>query len=809
MTGQTILHYKVGAKLGSGGMGEVYRAEDTRLGRAVALKFLSASDVSDQEKRRRLLQEARAASVLQSPHIAVTYDIVEHDPWMFIVMEYVEGQLLSRRLERGPLAIPEAVDFGAQTAEALDEAHSHGIIHRDIKPSNLMITERGTVKVLDFGIAKVVRHGGVPAPSDPTRTIADVTSPGVILGTVSYMSPEQAMGRALDPRTDIFSLGVLLYQMATGRLPFVGSNPIEVIDRILHHEASAPAELNGRVPDALSAIILRAMEKEPARRYQAAREIRDDLRQLGRDLEGGEEPAPPGVYAQEPAAPSSSLRLRGATGSIPRTDNTVAVMTFSNITKEPADDWIGSGIAETVTADIQSVHGLTVIGRARVFEVLKSMTSTDLNVLDERAAMDLGRRLRASWIVGGGYQRLGPAIRITAHFVDVKTGALVKTVKVDGQIGDIFQLQDKIVFELTQGLNVKLRSTEMAAIERKETQSVEAYEAYSRGMINLRSGTRESLDRAIYLFERALEHDPQYASAWAGLGAAYTLKGQFLGYRELANKAMECARRAVELNPRLSTAHAWLGSALAMLGRVDEAVESIQEAVRLDPTNSIAHSTLGRVLWVGKGMLEEGIASLERCVALNPEAGYAHLQLGFVRALMGDLDRAEAACRKAIDFQERYISGSEGLQIVGGHTRLGYVHYLRGRHDDAIEEYEREIAFLERSDHALKERSLIEVHQKLGAAWLRRGNGAEAERHFAVALKAYDARVAKGAEDPFTKYYVACVHALRGDADRAIRLLGESLAPPLQAFNSLRARTDPDLAGLREDPAFRRLVGDA
>jgi serine/threonine protein kinase/tetratricopeptide (TPR) repeat protein len=806
MTGQTILHYKVGEKLGSGGMGEVYRGEDTRLGRVVALKFLSPSDVSDQEKRRRLLQEARAASALQSAHIAVTYDIVEHDPWMFIVMEFVEGQVLSRRLERGPLDILESVEFGRQTAEALDEAHSHGIIHRDIKPANLMITGRGVIKVLDFGIAKVVRNAGLPGPSEPTRTVADVTSPGVILGTVSYMSPEQAMGRALDPRTDIFSLGVVLYQMATGKLPFVGSNAIEVIDRILHLEPTAPVELNGHVPDGLSTIILRAMEKEPIRRYQTARELRDDLRQVGRDLDG-EDGQTFGATTPGVSWASASSRLRSTTGSIPKTDNTVAVMTFSNITKEPADDWIGSGIAETVTADLQSVEGLTVIGRARVFEVMKSMTSTDLNVLDERAAMDLGRRLRTAWIVGGGYQRLGQAVRITAHFVDVKTGALLKTVKVDGQIGDIFQLQDKIVYELTQGLNLRLRSTEVAAIERKETESVEAYEAYSRGMINLRSGTRESLDRAIYLFEKAVEHDKQYASAWAGLGAAYTLKGQFLGIRELANKAMECARRAVDLNPKLSTAHAWLGSALAMLGKVDEAIASIQEAVRLDPTNSIAHSTLGRVYWVGKGMLDEGVTSLEKCVALNPESGYAYLQLGFIHALRGDLDRAEAACRKAIDFQERYISGSEGLQIVGGHTRLGYVHYRRGRYDDAIKEYEREIAFLDVSDHALKERSLIEVHQKLGAAWLRKGDKAEAERQFQKALKAYEARVARGADDPFTKYYVACVHALRGDVDRAVRHVGEAIEPPLHALNSLRARIDPDLATLREDVAFRRLVG--
>ncbi len=806
MTGTTILQYKIGDKLGSGGMGDVYRAEDTRLGRAVALKFLSEGNRSDPEKRRRLFQEARAASALQSPHIAVTYDIVEEEEHLFIVMEHVEGELLSKKLEGGPIPIRDAVSFSLQTADALDDAHSHGVIHRDIKGSNLIITPRGLVKVLDFGIAKLKKLGnGGAVAGGPTGSFAVLTMPGVVLGTVSYMSPEQALGRPLDHRSDLFSLGVLMYQMVTGRLPFEGKSITEIIDRILHQEPTPAALLNGEVPAPLSLMIQRALEKDLDYRCQSAGELAAGLRRLSRALEPEE--WLPGTDGDTPGPGlTASARIRpGSAGVRPMLENAVAVLTFSNITEEPADDWIGTGIAETVTADLQSVQGLTVIGRGRVYEVLKSLSSSEVNVPDERVAMDLGRRLGATWLVRGAYQRMGGFIRITAHFGEVKTGRLVKTVKVDGQIADIFQLQDKIVYALTQGLSLKLQGTEIAEIERKETSSVEAYECYSRGMLNLRTGSRDSLDRAIHLFEKALELDPVYASAWAGLASAYTLKGSFLSVPDLFDKAAGFARRAIGLNPKLSNAHVWLGSALNNLGRYDEAIAEIEEAIRIEPASAIAHLALARAYWVWKGRLEDGIAELEKSIELNPEFGHAYLQLGFLHALRGDLDRAEAASRKAVELEEKLLSGSEGLQIVGGHARLGYVHYLRGLYDDAIREYGRELEFLSRSDHALRERTLIELHQKLGAAWLRKGNRAESDRYLERAVKAYESRLQRGADDPFTKYYVACALALRGDAEQALKYLGESIAS-LRALNGPRAQMDPDLESLKEHPGFRRLV---
>jgi serine/threonine protein kinase/Tfp pilus assembly protein PilF len=796
-------------------MGEVYRAEDTKLGREVALKFLPASYQYDPDRRERFFKEARAASALRSPNTAAIYDILEHDGSSFIVMEFVEGVMLSTMLDRGPLPVFDAINIAMQVADALDEAHSLGIIHRDIKSANLIVTERGLVKVLDFGLAKFTGNPPV-APAgesdkEPTVVLGQETVTGLVLGTISYMSPEQALGKAVDHRSDIFSLGVVTYEMLTAQLPFTGESSTEVIDRIVHQEPPALARLNYSVPNELERIIRKTLEKNPEFRYQAVREMYIDLRNLQRDLDSSKHTASINLYPTEhqPTALLTNSRQPADNSALaPKVANSVAVMTFSNITKEPGDDWIGSGIAETVTSDLKKVHGLSVIGRERTFDVLKDLQTGALNDFDETVAIDVGRRLGSSWILGGGYQRMGETIRITARVVDVNTGEVVRTVKIDGKITEIFALQDKIVYELSQGLKLELGTSEITEIEADETQSVEAYESFSRGMLNLRTSSRDSLDRAIYYFEKAAEQDPNYAGAWAALSVAYDLKGGFLNIPELSLKAVEFAEKAVKLNPRLSQAHQFLGGAYSTLGRYDEAIASISEAVRLEPNNAGAHGSLARAYWLGKGMVEEAIVELEHAVAINPQAGYSYLQLVFLHTLIGNYTRAEDAAKQAIDLQEKYISGKEGLQVVGAHTRLGYCYYRQGRYDEAIAEYERELEFLKSSDHALRDRSLTELEEKLGAVYVRKGMTEEAEQHFKHAIKRFEERLGKGSDDPFTKYYMACLYSLKGDADRALKYLGESLGP-LKAINTIRAKSDPDFENLREDPRFRDLIGEA
>jgi non-specific serine/threonine protein kinase len=788
VVGSTVQHYKIAQRLGAGGMGEVYLAEDTRLGRPVALKFLPSALKSDPESRARLLNEARAASMLRSPNIAVTYDIGEYAGADFIAMEYVEGRLLSAIVkDQGPLPARELLEVGVQVADALDEAHARGIIHRDIKSANLMRSERGLVKVLDFGLAKFLgrdRHDN--AITHPQMTVA-----GMIVGTVSYMAPEQALGHAVDHRADLFSLGVVLYELATGRMPFAGTTPMEIIDRILHEIPPAPSRVGFINIPAFDAIVERALQKAPDSRYQSARDMHEDLQAVLRALD-------------EPSRGAGSSGIRGSSvlPAVRTVGNSVAVMTFTNITREPADDWIGTGIAETVSSDLKNVHGLTVIGRARVFDAMRNLGSD--TAVDESLAIDIGRRLGSKWVVVGGFQRIGDRVRITAHFVEIATGAVKRTVKVDGRIDDIFALQDKIVYELTHGLNVGLRGTEVASIEKRETQSVEAYQAFARGMMNLRLATRDSIERAMASFEEATRFDPEYAQAWAALGGASALKGSFLSVRDLLEKALEYERRALALDPDLADAHTWLGSALLNLGRTDEAIAEIRRAIALEPENGQAHQGLARALWVGKGDFAAAIPVFERSIELNPEAGYSYLQLGLLLAWEGHYDRAEDICRRAVELQDQHISGNAGLQIVGANARLGYVYYLQGRHEDALGAYERGLAFAASSDHALKERSTIEVNIKIGAAQLRLGRREEAERHFERALKLFSALVARGADDPFTRYYIACAHALRGDADKAFDSLFRVHAK-LPALTAARVARDPDLENIRRDPRFEQL----
>jgi eukaryotic-like serine/threonine-protein kinase len=789
VVGSTVQHYRIGNRLGAGGMGEVYLAEDVRLGRPVALKFLPSALKADPDSRARLLNEARAASLLRSPNIAVTYDIGEHRGSDFIVMEYVEGELLSARAAKGPLPIREVLEVGLQVAEALDEAHGRGIVHRDIKSANLMRTDRGVVKVLDFGLAKFL--GPDSARTDGLTQPARVTTAGMVVGTVSYMAPEQALGHAVDHRADLFSLGIVLYELATGRMPFAGTTSVEIIDRILHDTPAPPSRFDVSIPAAFDTVVARALEKSPTFRYQTARALQADLKDVAHELD-------------EPASRRSSVRSAPASsGRVEAVARAVAVMTFANITREPSDDWIGTGIAETVTSDLKNIHGLTVIGRARVFDALRNLGSD--TSLDESLAIDIGRRLGATWVVVGGFQRIADSVRITAHFLDVSTGAIKRTVKVDGRIGDIFSLQDKIVFELSQGLNLALRGTEVAGIERQETQSVEAYESFVRGMMNLRLASRDSIERAIAAFEQATRHDPEYIQAWAALGGAYGLKGSFLSLQEMVERAAEIERRAIALDPDYADAHMWLGSALLQMGRTDEAIAEIREAVRLDPQNGMAYQALARALWVGKGDFAGAIPMFEKAIELNPDAGYSYLQLGLLLAWEGQYARAEEVCRRAVELQDQYISGNAGLQVVGANARLGYVFYLQDRFDDALREYDRGLAFVGSSDHALKERTAIEINMKMGAAYHRLGRPADAARHFDRAVKMHDALTARGADDPFTRYYIAGLHALRGEPDQAFDSLQRAAArnPELTAA---RLRRDRDFESLRGDPRFSQLT---
>jgi len=796
VAGTQLLHYRVIERLGGGGMGEVFLAEDTRLGRQVALKFLTSTEAHDPEARARLVREAQAASVLRSPHVAVTYDLVELGSDLFIAMEYVEGELLSERISRGILPVAEALEIAMQVADALEEAHAHGIVHRDIKSANVMLTRRQLVKVLDFGLAKFLRPTGL----DHGATIG-VTVPGIVLGTLHYMAPEQLRGGDIDHRVDLFAVGAVLYEMLAGRPPFQAETMADTAHRILTQEPDALARFNYAVPADVEAVVRKALAKDPEFRYQSARELYVDLHHARERLvrestaSGARVTWRPGMLLP-PVGFGQSAPARAAASA----GRTVAVLTFANLTGNPADEWIGQGIAESLTIDFAKVRGLKTVAREQMFDVQRELSNAQGRVVDERQSIELGRRLGATWVVGGAVQRLGERVRLTAQTVAVDEGRSVSTVKLDGTMDQIFELQDQLVETLVRtGLQRELQSSEKRAIG-EDVRSPEAYEAYSRGMLNLRIATPESTERAIALFERALEVDAGYVEALVALGSALQLRGSFLSMPHVLERSRALLEKAVAIAPRNAEAHVRLGQTLMALGQVDAAEAAIRQGLALDPDSAVAHSQLARLLWLGRARVDDAIGHFLKAAELAPQAGYTYLQLALLNALTGQLAEAERYAREAVDLQQRAMSGTQGLIIVGAHTRLGYVHYLRGDYEEAIREYRRELNFLTLTDHALRDRSIIEVDQKLAAAYLRLGDADSARTFGDDAVAAFDRRLAAGADDPFTRYYVAALHALRDDVEPVLSHLERPLRE-LAAFTRWRLPRDPDFATVLANPA--------
>ena len=671
MIGETISHYHILEKLGAGGMGDVYKAEDTRLNRYVALKLLKtlllASDEQSETARLRFMREAQAASAINHPNIATIYEIdeVEHEGvrYSFIAMEYVPGRTL--KALRGQLELEELLDVFIQIADGLAEAHERGIVHRDLKPSNILLIENNSVKaskvpkVLDFGVAKFNPFAD-SSDNEETASLYQTnllkTQPGTVLGTFAYMSPEQALGEEVDGRSDIFSLGIVFYELLGGQPPFTGSSALAVVDAILHALPAPLSTLNPQVSPALETIIHRMIAKDRLLRYQSLREVTFDLdgvrrnvtMLLGADTYRSGAMAVPGedAYATYVGGnPLDSAALKARSGK------SIAVLRFNNITGNAADEWIGVGIAETVTADMKNIEGVAVIGRELIYEVLRRWNAANQPDFDEKFATRVGREVGARWIIGGGYQRMGEMLRITARFVEVETGEIIKTVKIDGRMDEIFELQDKIVYELSRDLDLGLQSGERANIEARETEVMEAYELYIRARELGYTGTREGVDEALSLLQRSILLDPRYAQAYAGIAYVLTIKGQFLGQMDLVEQAIEYAQKAIELRPNLAESYSVLGFAFIALDRVADAIGALKRALAFAPNDGFVRASLGRAYFIGKGLFREAAAEYERALQDPSENSWIAPALAHVYTYLGEYARAEELSRQAAEAQ--------------------------------------------------------------------------------------------------------------------------------------------------------------
>jgi tetratricopeptide (TPR) repeat protein len=423
---------------------------------------------------------------------------------------------------------------------------------------------------------------------------------------------------------------------------------------------------------------------------------------------------------------------------------------------------------------------------------------------DDTLWIRAGRELGARWVLTGSFQRAGSAVRITASLLDVSSGRASRTVKVDGSLTEIFPLQDRLARELMAGLRTVARP--MPPDSMPGTGGVGAYEAYSRGVINLRAETFESLDRAVMLFERAVKLDPSYAQAHLELAVAYRTKADYLAMGELRERAVASLRRALTLQPDSIRAHRELGSVLLAMGQEVEGFAALHRALDLNPNDAGTLGAMARAFFIDRAQFDEAAAWYERALERNPKAGWYALQLAHCAALLRDFSRGEAAARRAIALQQASLSGQEGVLIVGASIRLGHIEALRGRHEAAIEHFTHEVAFLDKVDHALRSRIIVELNVRLGAAHLAIGDSRKGLAMLDVAIEGFDRRLRLGADEPFTRYYAASAYALKGDMDAAIAFL-ERAAAERRAFTLARARIEPEFKALREDPRFQRLVG--